>query len=456
VSGEFRVRAPSRPYTFRQGLLAARSHVVFLLALCTAFGAVVLLERFDLDGALRPTVRLQATPPLPPQRQRPLDERELAWARTAWTYFERNTRPETGLVDSVEGHAATTMWDTGSFLLAVVAAERLGLIPVEELERRLRAALASLARMPLFDGELPNKSYDTRTLAMTDYAGTPVERGIGWSAIDIGRLLVPFEIVLWSHPGLTPEVRAVVGRWRTERMIRDGLLWGARVDAAGRTELVQEGRLGYEEYAARALALLGADVTEALRYDDYLRLVEIEGVPVATDRRRPEDFDAFDYVVSEPYVLDGIELGWPGPTAEMSKRVYRAQERRHARTGIATAVSEDHVDRPPYFVYNTVFAAGRPWNTITDTGADASPLRSLSVKAALGWSVLYDTPYAAELRRQLAGLADPERGWYAGRYEEDGEINRALTANTNAIVLESLCYLRHGALLRRSFEDGRE
>jgi hypothetical protein len=442
----------ARPYRFRRGLLAARSHLVFLLALWVAFALVVALERFDLDGVLRPPVRLDATAPVTRLAHRPLDPLEREWAGAAWRYFENNTNPETGLADSVEGHHATTMWDTGSYLLALVAAERLDLIEAAEFERRLGAALDSLARMPLFEDALPNKSYDTATLAMTDYDGTPAPRGVGWSAIDIGRLLVPFQIVLWSHPDLTPRVHAVIGRWRMDRLFRDGLLWGARVAEDGATELVQEGRLGYEEYAARAFALLGADVAEALRYDDYLRLVHVEGVAVATDRRRPEDFGAYNYIVSEPYVLDGIEFGWDGAFAEMARRVYRAQEARHARTGIATAVSEDHVDRPPYFVYNTVFAAGRVWNTITDTGADASSLRSLSAKAALGWSTLYETPYTALLRRQLEGLWDRERGWYAGRYEESGEANRALTANTNGIVLQSLCYLQFGPMLRSSFD----
>lgn len=445
----------ARPYTRRQGLLAARSHIAFIIALCAAFGAVVALERLDLDRVLRPPLRLEVEVAVPRAPHRPLDEQEQAWARAAWRYFEINTRPETGLADSVAGHRATTMWDTASHLLGVVAAGRLGLIDAVEVERRLESALASLARMPLFDDELPNKSYDTVTLAMTDYDGHPTPRGIGWSAIDVARLLVPFEAIAWSHPRLTPAVRAVLGRWRTDRMLRDGLMYGARVDADGRTQLVQEGRLGYEEYAARALALIGADALEALRYDDTIALVTIDGVGVPTDRRSPRDYGALDYVVSEPYVLGAVELGSEAPFAEMAARVYRAQVARHARTGVVTAVSEDHVDRAPYFVYNTVFAAGRPWNTITDTGADASALRSLSVKAALGWLVLYDTAYSGELRRALDGLWDPERGWYAGRYEETGEPNRALTANTNGIVLESLSYLVHGPLLRSSLDVSR-
>ena len=86
----------------------------------------------------------------------------------------------------------------------------------------------------------------------------------------------------------------------------------------------------------------------------------------------------------------------------------------------------------------------KAWNTITDEGKDASEFRSLSTKAAMGWLVLYHDDYTSRLEKALAGLSDPSKGWFAGRYERNGKENRALTANTNAIVLESLCYLQNG------------
>ena len=40
--------------------------------------------------------------------------------------FERNFRPETGLVDSMEKYPASTMWEAGSYLMALISAQRLG------------------------------------------------------------------------------------------------------------------------------------------------------------------------------------------------------------------------------------------------------------------------------------------------------------------------------------------
>jgi hypothetical protein len=111
-------------------------------------------------------------------------------------------------------------------------------------------------------------------------------------------------------------------------------------------------------------------------------------------------------------------------------------------------VSEDNLDQPPYFAYNTVWADGKAWSTITDEGKDVSQFRSLSTKAAVGWLELYRDDYTARFQPLLGSLFDPAKGWFAGRYERDGKQNRALTSNTNAIVLESLCYLQNGIAVK--------
>ena len=189
---------------------------------------------------------------------------------------------------------------------------------------------------------------------------------------------------------------------------------------------------------------MGLDVNNALSYYDHLKLVSIDGVRVPTDSRSADKYRAHVYAVSEPYILDGLEFGWDASSRAFARDIYEVQRNRFARSGVLTAVSEDNLDQAPYFAYNTVWADGKAWNTITDEGKDVSQFRSLSTKAAMGWIALYHDDYTARLRAALEGLSDPAKGWFAGRYERDGKENRALTANTNAIVLESLCYLQNG------------
>jgi hypothetical protein len=440
-------------------LARARGSIVWLLALACAFGAVWWIERESGRPLIDKPSGQPASPTTAPQlatsadlpaepAPRALTEQEQQWARIAWKYFENNLDTSSGLAHSVDGFPSATMWDTASYLLALLSAFELDLLEKREFDLRLAKALVALEGLPLYGGKLPNKSYDTGTLAMTDYRNQPAPAGIGWSAIDIGRLLVPLNAVVWRHPVHTPAVRRVMQRWDVSGLARDGQLFAMQAGAQGAPQALQEGRLGYEQYAAHTFALMGLDVEAAGDWRNHLQLVTVDGVAVCADDRDPARFGAPNYVVSEPYILAGLEFGWTRSARECAWRAYRAQEARWRRTGTLTAVTEDHVDQPPYFVYNSVWSNGRAWATVTDKGEDAAPLRTLSVKAAFGWHALLRTEYTARLVERVAALNDPAKGWYAGLYEEGGKTNQALAANTNAVVLESLAYLRRGRLLQ--------
>ena len=433
---------------FKEGLLKARSHIIFLLGLIAAFGIVITLEQLKLQKIMRPGIQIKHSPDIPsPSSRRPLTEEEKKWALIAWKYFENNFNPETGMVNSVDQYPASTMWDTASYLMALISAHRLEIIDTEAFDARLSLLLRTLANIPLFEGKLPNKSYNTIKAEMVNYQNQKSEKGIGWSAIDIGRLLTPFNVIVWNYPRHTDEVRQILSRWKFQAMIHNGLLFGAAVTDDGKSMLVQEGRIGYEQYAAKSMSLMGMDVSRALNYTDYLSFVEIYGIQVPYDNRDPEKYHAHNYVVSEPYILDGIEFGWDEISREFAFRVYTAQEEKHRHTGILTAVSEDNIDRSPYFVYNTVFTDGKIWNCITEQGKDASEFKTLSTKAAFGWHMLYATSYTTELMKKAAELYDPEKGWYSGFYHALKTVNKAVTCNTNAIILESLCYLKFGKMV---------
>jgi len=434
--------------SIRDNLIRARSHIVFLIGLTTAFGVVITLDRLELETKPTNYLEVEKTKDTVLPSPTPLTDEEIQWAKIAWTYFQNNTQTATGLVNSVDGYPSTTLWDTSSYLLATIAAERLGIITTKEFDQRITQALESLASITLFNNQLPNKAYDTRSLAMVDYNNQPSDKGIGWSAIDIGRVLSPLNILIWNYPTHTAEVKRVIAAWDFEALLKDGALQGAALDEDKTIQKVQEGRLGYEEYAAKSLSLLGFDVSRAMFYGDHLKYINIYDIEVPTDSRIPERYHAHNYVVSEPYILDGLEYGWDNTSSEFAFRVYRAQEERHKRTGLLTAVSEDNIDQAPYFVYNTVFTSGKPWNTITEKGEDASAFRSLSTKAAIGWHMLYRTSYTEKLAQAVASLNDPKKGWYSGRYELTGKPNMAITANTNGIILQSLAYRVFGPMVR--------
>ncbi len=382
---------------------------------------------------------------LAPLPGRGLTEQDWAAAATAWRYFESHYRPESGFVDAIHDHPSATLWDQGSYLLALLAARGLGILEEDVFAQRSAAFLGGLERLPLFDGRLPNKAFDTRSLAMVDYGNSPVPDGIGWSALDVARLLMALRVLEIRQPTYGPRIRALLANWDLPAMTAEGRLWGSSREG-GQTRYHQEGRIGYEQYGARAAAVWGLDALDASTARPIMAWEEVSGVEVAVDRRRAKDFGAITPVVSEPYILQAFETGLNGEGQLLASRIYQAQEARARRSGMATMVSEDHIDQAPHFLYSSVFGNGEDWAVVAEDGSPHPELRTVSLKAAFGWDALYGTKYTQDVLADLAPLAG-EQGWYAGRYEADGRINMALTLNTNAVVLEALHYKLKGPLL---------
>lgn len=233
-----------------------------------------------------------------------------------------------------------------------------------------------------------------------------------------------------------------------DHLVRGGFLQGARRNPDnGEFEQIQEGRLGYEEYGARAAALLGLDTTEAMRYDRNVRLREMYNVGILTEGRSFKKFGAGTFILSEPLLLTAFEFGLDENAKEIAHRLLTVQENRFLKTGVLTAVSEDHLDRAPFFAYNSVFANGREWVAVSEDGSIHDDVKTLGTKASFGWDMIYGTRYTNLLKETAWKAVSRDRGWYAGIYETSGEINSASTANTNGIILEALHFRAFGPML---------
>jgi hypothetical protein len=376
-------------------------------------------------------------------------------AKTAWKYFENNYQEKTGLFNSVNLYPASTFWDISSSFHALMSAYEIGLIDSLEFDTKMKKGLSSINKFRLFDGELPNKVYSTITLSMVDYSNHNTDEGVGWSAMDIGRFLGTVARIQKFYPQYTPVTDSIIYRWNIERVLgKDATLHGIGFSFKDkRAKIVQEGKLGYEEYASKGYIINDYDATESFRYTDFLKFVEIYGIQIGADTREVKYHPAYNYVLSEPYILDGLEYGFDINSRELAYRLYQVQKKRYKVTGIPVAVSEDHVDKEPYFIYNSVYANGKTWVCYAENGDEANEFKMLSTKAAYAWATLFKDDYSQVLKQSLKGLANPEKGWYAGRYDKTGKINKALTANTNAVILESIAYKLRGPLLKISYKN---
>lgn len=438
--------------TFKQNLIRARGHIIFLIALVGGFFLVQWLDAQEStygpnSGESQSQMEQFANiATLPLTKPRPSTEQDLINARVAWAYFQNNTNAKTGLANSANGFPSTTMWETGSYLIAVISAERLGVITAAEADSRIAAVLNSLKNVRLFDGKLPNKAYNTETLELVDYGNKPSEKGLGWSALDVARIMSALGLIERNLPEMAPAVESVLKTWQLDQMIEDGQLIGTNI-VDGKIRRNQEGRLGYEQYAAKSMMMFGFDASKAFQTEGKLMVQMVEGIPVAVDSR-PQRGGAPGFVVSEPYLFDGLEYGFDARSQLFATTVYQAQEARFANTGNLTAVTEGHLNQAPYFSYTTIWGGGAPWSVVSFTGERMDSMRTLSTKAAFAWDALFGTEYTAKLVAAVAGNADPAKGWAEGIYEKDGKQNTSVTANTNAVILAALSFKATGPLIR--------
>ena len=421
-----------------------RSSLVFLAGLALAAGIAVSGDGLQHYLLSRGGVAIDLDSAYQRQQERILTPQDIHAAKVAWRYFETNYRSESGFVDAVAGFPSGTLWDQGSYLFALLAAEGLGIIDPGHFGVRVDHLLTALERMPLFDDRLPNKVYDSRSLAMVNYKNDPVPDGVGWSALDNARMLTALRVLEHRRPDHGPRIRALLRDWDLAAMADEGRLQGAQRDGSD-VLYRQEGRIGYEQYGARAAAMWGLDTLAAGSARNIMEWYEVSGIDVPVDLRRASAFRAITPTLSEPFFLQGLELGFDREGATLAKRVYAAQERRHRDTGQITMVSEDNVNQEPFFVYYSVNSNGSPRAVVSEYGDHYPELRTVSLKAAFAWDALFATDYTALARSSLADL-ETDGGWASGRYEVDGRINDVVTANTNAVVLEAIHFIAHGPL----------
>ncbi len=406
------------------------------------------------------------TKKLPPHRNGPLTKWEYDAAKKAWGYFERVTVPETGLPEGAVGSPTISMWDVAGYIAALVSAKRLKIIDKVKFNRRMTRLVYWLNTMELTKVGLPNKFYSAKTGKMINAMGKPGMAG--FSAIDIGRLLIWLRIVRNEFIAHAEAVDRAVLRWNFRNILdSEGLLYGGYLKKNGTFQYYREGRLGLRQYAAKGFALWGFNTEAASKYDN-ISYVYIYGELLPFDSRPPGIPPQFGAITTRLAVLDGLEFGWriPDPVMPLSKwkkdpsafelarRIYLVQEARFNKKGILTARDSHNLDRPPYYVIDAVYVNGKPFHTMTATGEPRPNDSCVSVSAAFSLWSLFKSHFTDVLIKTLKEVYDKNGGWYVGTYEQDGAINRAISLRDNALILEALLFKAKGPLYKGPLRRG--
>lgn len=357
-------------------------------------------------------------------------------AATAWTFIENNYEEGTGLVRALPDYPFVTTWDIGSTLGAYFSAFELGLISQPDYDRRMSLALETIGRLGLVDSAAYNRNYRATDGAVVDRRDRAVRRGWGWSATDLGRLLVWLHIVATNHDQHEEAARHAAGRIDMARVVRDGYLRGEEFTSGRSQRSFQEGRIGYEQYAASGFALWGAPVEAALDITRNAAVDTVFGHELLRDTR------GMDRLTSEPFVMKGIELGWTAAERQLATSLLEVQQERYRRTGQVTIVSEDAVSiAPHYFYYYAVLANGAEF--MVDVASHDQTLdgpRWVSTKMSFGWHALLPREYTALAVSTVAPAHDARRGWSSGVFEGTHRSTNTRDLNTAAMILEAALY----------------
>lgn len=373
----------------------------------------------------------------------PLTEEEFQAAKCAWAYFECHTDHNSGFSPTTADDPSITPWEMGAALLAIVCAARLGLIATDAAAARVNLCIETLINMPLARGRVPNAYYHNTDLKMLNRRAAPAPDGVGWSPARIMRLIAGLIVAAHHHSELAPVVALTLRKWRLGNIISKGRFVATDPKSDGDNKPVPQGVLGYEQYAARSGILIDLPLQAALDMRPILRGQWYKGMLLPGDKRLINGRAAV--ITPEPFCLEALEFGWRTDMLDVALILFMAQKARFQDTGTLTALTEDALDQPPGFAFHGILAGRQPFTSFSTQGQDISHLRCLSTKGAFCWWALLRNPYSQKLV-DCVGDLQSDKGWYTGRYEASGQINRSLSLNTNAVILEALHYKAFGPL----------
>ncbi|MEZ9058658.1 DUF3131 domain-containing protein [Vibrio pelagius] len=364
----------------------------------------------------------------------PLSRNELLLAKKAEYYIQRNFHKETGLWNSVQGYNHTTMWDVASGIAATLALEALGMKETEQVRYELEKTLSTLSDFPLYKDTLPNREYSTKTGLPSGRLSDTESNGNGWSALDIGRLLIWLKVLEQQHPELSPSVEKVVTHWDLSKAVHNGTLFGTKLHQK-REYYRQEGRNGYLQYAAEGFKMYGYDLPFP-DLDGYLKTIEIQGINIQIDSRN------VPFLTSDPYVLASIEYQ-RDPSWSQLVPFYELHKNKWKETGVISAYAEDAMNKNPWFAYNNIYYYGKSWTSVSPSGKVIENPQVLSNKVGFGFSVLFDDEFSDLLYQEVLDSSLKFRSVPAGKYTNGG-INSSLNINTNSLILVALWYKSKG------------
>ncbi|MBW2610635.1 MAG: DUF3131 domain-containing protein [Deltaproteobacteria bacterium] len=366
----------------------------------------------------------------------------INWAKDAWSYYEPGigVDPTTGIPKASYRWPYLTDWDLGGYIIAIIEAELMGILPKEGewgADDRIEKILRFLETRQLSPYGIPYYLYKSTN-------------GQHWreditNVSDSGRLLIGLAMLKKYRPDLAERIEAIVRRSNYELLANSTKAW--RTTAGF-----------YKYYVAQGFKLFGLDkyqpVQTALKeFDNIVKGPHVDVYGVSLPKTE---------VTSEPLLHMVFELNVDDRYLDYVRRVYEAQERRYRNTGKFTAWTEGNtgLQHVTYVYQWIVTPRGDTWKI---TPKDITPI--IFTKAAFGFHALYNTNYTRKLVDYLIEKNEerkkdprycypplycilPPKAFIEG-VDENGRLVTELIDKTQVMVIEAAYY----ALKKKALES---
>ncbi|MDF3613601.1 DUF3131 domain-containing protein, partial [Enterobacter hormaechei] len=201
---------------------------------------------------------------------------------------------------------------------------------------------------------------------------------------------------------------------------------------------------GFRLYASHTLRLIDSAAGLAVTNPpEGQQMIDIDGIMVPDEGLRTP-WGRQPSLISLPYLLTGLELGFDAQSAEITWRIMQIQQRRHGLRVRKPPISTDYAEPAPDYVNDLPDRQPLQNSALLDATPEQTAITS--TRTAFAWYALFRNGWSEALRQQVQKLQVPGKGWQRG-LNLNSSVNETVDADTNAVVLESLAYIAHGQML---------
>jgi len=352
-------------------------------------------------------------------------------AEYAWAFYEPNVGvdPDTGLPYSGSSECRVfTDWDLGSYIQAIINAQKIGLINTNGIWGsfdRFSKVLTFLENRPLNEYGYPFQFYDATT--GNEYFLPNASISI-FDIADTGKLFVALNNLRTFNNAFTPRINSIVLNGRSNYT---ALVASISKDVNSKSIYAYYFYSGFASFWPQQLGALPSTVLSNILNSQNITTYGVS-LPNA-------------HICNEPLLSSFFELDNGDSLRLMGlvTQVYRACEAYYSATYEFMAPSEG--SNGTAWVYEWVVAPnGEPWLTTDVYGNICENMHSVVYnKVAFSFLALYNTSFARSMVVWLEdALPDPINGYYDG-LDNYGHTYLSLSNIANTLILDAALYALH-------------